>query len=81
MKKPYLGIVKGIHSFGLELLIQATPTLRRSLGIQPESVLQLNLADETNGNAVNAKVVFQSCEDHAEGILLRLGWLTAPVLL
>jgi hypothetical protein len=78
-KKPYLGMVKGIHSFGIELIMDVKNL--RIAGLKPDSVLQMNLADETNAQCVNAQVVFQSAEDHAEGVLLRFGWLNAPAMI
>ena len=79
MNKPYLGLVKGMHSFGVEVLL-CEPGFKTN-SIPANTVLHLNLADETNENAVNAKVIFQSAENHSEGTILRLGWFTAPVQL
>ena len=79
MNRPYLGIVKGIHSFGVEVLLKERDL--KSNSIPADTVLQLNLADETHGNAVNTQVIFQSMENHVEGVILRLGWATAPVQL
>ena len=78
-KKPYLGMVKGIHSFGIELIMNIK-NLRVS-GLKPDTVLQLNLADETNSQWVNTQVVFQSAEDHDDGVILRFGWLNAPAMI
>ena len=78
-KKPYMGMVKGIHSFGIEL-VMTLKSLRVS-GLKPDTVLQLNLLDETNAQWVNTKVVFQSAEEQADGLLLRFGWLNAPAIL
>jgi len=74
-KKPYLGMVKGIHSFGVELLLEVKTRLA---GLNPETVLQLNLVDETNAHWVNTKVVFQSAEERIDGLLLRFGWQGVP---
>jgi hypothetical protein len=78
-KKPYMGMVKGIHSFGIEL-VMTLKTLRIA-GLKADTVLQLNLLDETNAQWVNTKVVFQSAEEQADGLLLRFGWLNAPAIL
>ncbi len=78
-KHPYLGMVKGIHSFGIELLMNLK--VSRIAGLKTDTVLQLNLVDETNAQWVNARVVFQSAEEQADGLLLRFGWVNAPAML
>jgi hypothetical protein len=76
MKKPYLGTVKGIHSFGLELLVDHD--VSRISGMSPNTVLHLNLVDETNEQWVNTQVSFQSQESSKQGTLLRFGWVSGP---
>jgi hypothetical protein len=78
-KHPYLGEVKGIHSFGLELLVPQTHT--KIAGLLPNTVLQLNLADETHDQAINTEVVFQQAEEQGNGVLLRFGWVHGPAQL
>lgn len=77
-KRPYLGMVKGIHSFGIEIMMDLKT---RVAGLNPETILQLNLLDETHKQWVNTKVVFQSAEEQSEGLLLRFGWVNAPAML
>ena len=76
-KNPYLGEVKGIHSFGVELFIDG----HKIAGLQPNTVLQLNLADETHDQAINTEVVFQQAEEQGNGVLLRFGWVQGPAQL
>ncbi|MBC7397256.1 MAG: hypothetical protein H7333_07410 [Bdellovibrionales bacterium] len=73
---PFTGEVKGIHSFGLELML---PKDNRSVNhIQNNSVHLLNLIDETNLKSSNAEVIFQGIEKLTEGSLLRFIWRDAP---
>jgi hypothetical protein len=78
-KHPYVGEVKGIHSFGVELFVSQTG--RKIAGLEPNIVLQLNLADETHDQAINTEVVFQQAEEQPDGVLLRFGWVHGPAQL
>lgn len=78
-KNPYLGEVKGIHSFGVEILVPQST--RKIAGLEPNTVLQLNLADETHDQAINTEVVFQQAEEQSDGLLLRFGWVHGPAQL
>ncbi len=72
----FSGEIKGIHSFGLELML---PKDNRSVNhIQNNSIHLLNLIDETNLKSSNAEVVFQGIEKVADGNLLRFTWRDAP---
>ncbi len=75
MKQPFLGVIQGIHSFGVELLVKQTAL--KSLSLIPESIIRLNLADETNSKEFHTQVKYQGSERHPEGILLRFGWMSA----
>jgi hypothetical protein len=78
-KHPYLGEVKGIHAFGLELLVpQASAKIA---GLQANTVLQLNLADDSQSQAINTEVVFQQAEVQSDGVLMRFGWVHGPAQL
>ena len=82
LTRPYVGLVKGIHSFGLELLIDKATLASgswKNVGLSSNSPVQLNLVDETHAQWVNTKVIFQTVEEQSEGLLLRFGWLDAPV--
>lgn len=74
---PISGIIKGIHSFGVELLIGGQKFV--SLLEQPFHVM--NLIDETNLKSSNAEVIFQGQEKTSDGIVLRFAWKEAPVAL
>lgn len=72
----FSGEIKGIHSFGLELMM---PKENRTVShIQNNSVHLMNLIDETNLKSSNAEVIFQGIEKLAEGTLLRFIWRDAP---
>ena len=72
----FTGEVKGIHSFGLEVMV---PKESRSVNhIQANSIHVLNLIDETHLKSSNAEVIFQGLEKIAEGIILRFMWRDAP---
>ena len=70
LNRPYLGQVKGMHDFGIELLLDQGSIK----GLQMNTPLQLNLVDETNSQWLNTKVIFQNAEENQNGILLRLNW-------
>jgi hypothetical protein len=71
---PVTGIIKGIHSFGLELLTPGS----KLISILEHSIHLLNLIDETNLKSSNAEVVFQGQEKTESGILLRFTWRESP---
>ena len=77
MKRPFIGLVKGIHSYGLEIIVDHD--INKILGMSPNTVIQLNLVDETNEQWINTKVVFQSQEQTKLSVILRFGWLEGPV--
>jgi hypothetical protein len=82
LTRPYIGLVKGIHSFGLELFVDKASlgtSSWKNVGLSMNSAVQLNLVDETHAQWLNAKVVFQTMEEQGDGLLLRFGWSDAPV--
>jgi hypothetical protein len=82
LTKPYVGLVKGIHSFGLELFVDKKTlgtSSWKNVGLNQNSSVHLNLVDETHAKWLNAKVVFQTMEEQSDGLLLRFGWLDEPV--
>jgi hypothetical protein len=70
--KALSGIVKGMHSFGLEILMPKES--RDWNGLSTSAPLLLNLVDETHLKTSNAKVTFQAAEATSEGTLLRFSW-------
>ncbi len=70
------GVIKGMHSFGLEILIPKES--KDWAGISGSTPLTLNLVDETHLKTTNAKVTFQAAEVTADGTLLRFSWHEAP---
>ena len=70
----FSGIIQGIHSFGLELLIAGKKTFSVAL----QSAHLLNLIDETNLKSTNAEVIYQGQEKTADGLLLRFTWRDSP---
>ncbi len=70
-----LGSIKGIHSFGLELLVTGNSSAQK---LTQNSVHTLNLIDETNQKGSNSEVIYQGHEKTEEGILLRFSWRDAP---
>jgi len=74
--KALTGIVKGMHSFGLEILMPKES--REWNGLSTSSPVVLNLVDETHLKASNTKVTFQSAEPTSEGTVLRFSWHDAP---
>ena len=70
------GIIRGIHSFGIELLLPKDN--RTHTQLQGESSFLLNLIDETNSKSSNASVVYQGSESTDAGILLRFNWQDLP---
>ena len=71
---PVTGVIKGMHSFGIELLVEGT----KSQAIADHSAHLLNLIDETNSKSTNAEVIYQGQEKTSEGILLRFTWREGP---
>lgn len=79
-KNPLVGLVKGIHSFGLELLISAEEAVNTRLNLIKQPIpVDMNLLDETHEKWLNAKMIFQSAEKNQDGILIRFGWASTPV--
>ncbi len=70
------GIIRGIHSFGIELLLPKENRMHAQL--QSESSFLLNLIDETNSKSSNASVVYQGSESTDAGTLLRFNWQDLP---
>ena len=70
------GAIKGIHSFGLEMLLPTGNSSAQKL--QSNSVHVLNLVDETNLKGANTEVIYQGQEKTDEGTLLRFSWREAP---
>ena len=77
MKKPFLGIVQGIHAYGIELLI--THDQNQISGIPLGHLLNLNLVDETHEKWINTKMSFQNLEKTKSGTLIRLNWHSRPI--
>jgi hypothetical protein len=73
----FSGTIQGIHSMGLEL--RMTHVDLRSMKIAPQTVLPLNLIDETNDQTLTTTVIFQGAEIQNEGVLVRLGWKNAAL--
>ena len=71
---PVTGIVRGLHSFGVELFIEGTKTP----ALNERSTYLMNLIDETNLKSTNAEVIYQSQEKTSDGILLRFNWRDGP---
>jgi hypothetical protein len=71
---PITGLIKGIHSFGVELLVDGS----KSQPIAEHSTHLLNLIDETNLKSSNAEVIYQGQEKTSDGLLLRFTWRDAP---
>ena len=74
---PVSGIIKGIHSFGVELLVEG----QKFVSLLEQPFHMMNLIDETNHKSSNAEVVFQGQEKTTDGILLRFAWKEAPIAL
>jgi hypothetical protein len=71
---PLTGVVKAIHTYGLEILLEtASPG-----GLNSRVPIRLNLVDETHFKASNAEVLFQNMEKTAQGVLLRFSWKDLP---
>jgi hypothetical protein len=71
---PVTGIVRGLHSFGVELFISGT----KAPPLNERSTYLMNLIDETNLKSTNAQVTYQSQEKTTDGILLRFNWRDEP---
>jgi hypothetical protein len=71
---PITGVIKGMHSFGIELLVEG----QKSQAIAEHSNHLLNLIDETNMKSTNAEVIYQGQEKTPDGILIRFHWRDAP---
>lgn len=78
-KNPHLGAVRGLHAFGVDLLVPAGSA--KIAGLQPNTVLQLNLADESDAQSMNTEVVFQQAEEQPDGVLIRFAWVHGPAQL
>lgn len=70
------GTVKGIHSFGIELLVPKEQ--RDHQGMTKESRVLINLVDETHLKTSNANVIYQGSEPTEAGTLLRFNWQDQP---
>ena len=70
--KALSGVVRGMHSFGLVILLPRES--RDWNGLSTTTPLTLNLVDETHLKTSNAKVTFQAAETTADGTLLRFSW-------
>jgi hypothetical protein len=71
---PISGMIKGLHSFGVELLVEGS----KLFALMEKSIHLLNLIDETNFKSSNAEVIFQGQEKTSDGILLRFTWRESP---
>lgn len=79
-KNPLMGLVKGIHSYGLELFLDHEQARKSKMGgLKNNTLIQMNLLDETNEQWINADVLFQNAEQTENGLLLRFGWSALPV--
>jgi|GEM_PF-2145969 len=74
--KALTGVVKGMHSFGLEILMPRES--REWNGLSTTLPMTLNLVDETHLKTSNAKVTFQAAEATGEGTILRFSWIDSP---
>lgn len=71
-KTPYIGEIRQIHSFGVEIVLQNQKGLLR--GLTESKSIFLNLCDETNYTFVNAKAIIQSQEYASDGLHIRFNW-------
>ena len=74
--KALAGVIKGMHAFGLEILLPKES--REWNGLSTTAAMLLNLVDETHLKSSNTKVIFQSAEPTPEGTLLRFSWQDSP---
>ena len=70
------GTVKGIHSFGIEVLLSKES--KHHQGLKSDTYFLLNLVDETNSKASNANVIYLGSEVTEAGTLLRFNWQDQP---
>lgn len=79
-RNPLMGLVKGIHSYGLELFLDHEQARKSKIGgLKANSTVQINLLDETNEQYINTEVLFQNAEPTEQGMILRFGWSALPV--
>lgn len=78
-KNAYSGVIKQIHSFGVEIVLKNQKGMLR--GLSETKSIFLNLCDETNFTFVNAKAFIQSQEIAEDGLHVRFNWDQQEVVL
>ena len=71
-KNAYSGVIKQLHSFGVEIVLKNQKGMLR--GLSESKSIFLNLCDETNFTFVNAKAFIQSQEIADDGLHIRFNW-------